>query len=249
MQVPGSPCPAPGPGPTISPVPLDVGGAGVSSAQEGRRWCWAPCPGGLGDSPLQQCHSPSATHHCCWWPPGLEPDILGCPGVALPPSAEGLVPSPHLGTAHLSHPFPCHCSLPGCLALAVKLYRGRSGRAGLSPGAGSEALPVSCSQPALSGCLPGWFGAFAAPEGGQRGAGRALGVLPGAGTFSRCHKVSHMCHCTHPLGGLATHCHHHGTGRTRPWGQPGCCWGCGAAGLGWQRLWRGQVPCALLTGG
>lgn len=139
---------------------------GVSSAQEDRGWCWALCPGGLGDSPFQQCHSPGATHHCCWWlgttwprgarrsllPPSvLCPDILGCPGVALPPSAMGLVPSPHLGTAHLSHPFPCYCSLPGCLTLAVRLYRGCSGRAGLSRG--PAASPCLC--PAHSLHYPG----------------------------------------------------------------------------------------------
>lgn len=90
-------------------------------------------------------------------PSVLSPEILGCPEVALPLSSLGLVVLPHLGTAHMS-PFPCYCSLPGCLTLAVNLSRGQSGWTGLSPGAGSESLPVSHSQPGFPRCFPGWLG-------------------------------------------------------------------------------------------
>lgn len=153
----------------------------------------------------------------------------------MPPSPVGLVPLPHLGTAHVSHPFP------RCSSRLLDLGSECSGRAGLSPGAGSESLPVSHSQPGLSRCLPAWFGASVGPGGGgQGGADLALGVLPGGGTFTRCHKVTHKHHSTHPVGGLATHCHHHGTGGTQG------CMTLGAARLGWEQLWHGQPMAGAL---
>lgn len=72
--------------------------------------------------------------------------------------------------------------------------------------------PCLCPTPSLD--YPAALGCFG-PGGGQGGAALALGVLPGCGTFTRCHKVTHTHHSTHPVGGLAIHCHHHGTGGTQ----------------------------------
>lgn len=272
MQVPGSPCPAPAPGPTTSPVPLDVGGArgelcpggqGVVLGPVPRRPWGQPVPA----VPLTCCHPPrllvAGDHQasrCTEEPPATlcaVPRHTGLPwgGIATLSHGTGAITPP--GHSPPVSPFPLLLFPSGLPDLGSEVVPKPLRPGWAVPGAGSESLPVSRSQPALSRCLPAWFGAFAVPGGGQGGAGLALSVLPGAGTFSRCHKVTHMHHCTHPVVGwppAATTAALEGHNGARPWGQPGCCWGCGAAGLGWQRLWRGQRTAgalweSLLAGG
>lgn len=207
---------------------------GPSAARQGMQvpalclWMWV-VPGVPWWPWGQQCHSPGATHTTNGvWGPGrslLPPSVLPWGGTATFTRGTGAIASP--GHSPPVSPFPLF-PFP---SLALDLCRGQPGQAVLSPGAGTESLPVSHHTLDYPGVCQG------------SGEGRdELCVLPGAGTSSRCHKVTHTPLCTHPVGGLATHCHHHGS-EERPWGL-GTAWGQRGSGCGVGTAQRGQCQCS-----